>query len=563
MRNLLCRRHSVGAALAAAAVLLAAACGSPPPAENQPAETNPAEKGLDKYTEVRLTADLSTLTDNQRAMLPLLIEAADIMDQLFWVQAYGTPEERSALLQQHPEEGVRAFFDINYGPWDRLADNEPFLPGVGAKPSGANLYPADATKEEVEAAMVADPDSGLLDLYTMVRRDDDGNLQAIPYHEMFGEQLRAAAAKLREAAEMADNEGLQRYLELRADALETDDYQPSDMAWMDMKTNTIELVIGPIETYEDQLFGAKAAFESFVLIKDQEWSERLARYTRLLPALQRGLPVEDAYKREEPGTQSELNAYDAVYYAGDSNAGAKTIAINLPNDEQVQLEKGTRRLQLKNAMRAKFDKIMVPIADALLDPEQRDLVTFDAFFANTMFHEVAHGLGIKNTIDGSGTVRSALQEQASALEEGKADILGLYMIKEMIREQEWDGDLNAHLATFFASIFRSIRFGAADAHGVANLVRFNFFDSMGAFTRNPDTGTYHLDFEKAQEATTALAEKILRFQGDGDYEGVLRFVEEMGQVGPQLRADLDRLADQGIPVDIVFDQGMSVLEGAG
>jgi hypothetical protein len=553
--------YALGAALAAVA-LLAAACGSPPPTEDLTGDTNPAEKGLDKYTEVRLTADLSTLTDNQRAMLPLLIEAADIMDQLFWVQAYGTPEQRSTLLQAHPEEGVRAFFDINYGPWDRLADNEPFIPGVGAKPLGANLYPADATKEEVEAAAATDPDSGLLDLYTMVRRDDDGNLVAIPYHEMFGEQLRAAAEKLREAAEMADNAGLQRYLELRADALETGDYQPSDMAWMDMKTNTIELVIGPIETYEDQLFGAKAAFESFVLIKDQEWSERLARYTRLLPALQRGLPVDEAYKSEEPGTESELNAYDAVYYAGDANAGAKTIAINLPNDEQVQLEKGTRRLQLKNAMRAKFDKIMVPIAATLLPEDQRDLVTFDAFFANTMFHEVAHGLGIKNTIDGSGTVRSALQEQASALEEGKADILGLYMIKEMIREQEWDGDLNEHLATFFASIFRSIRFGAADAHGLANLVRFNFFDSMGAFTRNPD-GTYRLDFEKAQEATTALAEKILRLQGDGDYEGVLRFVEEMGQVSPQLQADLDRLADQGIPVDIVFEQGMSVLAGAG
>jgi hypothetical protein len=203
---------------------------------------------------------------------------------------------------------------------------------------------------------------------------------------------------------------------------------------------------------------------------------------------------------------------------------------------------------------------MLPIAATLIDAEQRDLVTFDAFFANTMFHEVAHGLGIKNTIDGSGTVRAALQEQASALEEGKADILGLYMIREMIDEQEWDGDLEEHLATFFASIFRSIRFGAASAHGRANLVRFNFFESMGAFTRNPATGTYRLDFAAAQEATTALAEKILRFQGDGDYEGVRRFVEEMGTVGPQLQEDLDRLAAEGIPVDIVFEQGTSVLE---
>jgi len=558
MNNLRTGRLPLAAALAA--LLSATACGTTPPAEEPVPEPTAAERGVAKYTQVRLTADLSALSDNERAMLPLLIEAADIMNELFWVQAYGTPEERAALLQQHPEPAVAEFVRINYGPWDRLAANQPFLEGVGPKPAGANLYPHDVTKEEVEAAAAADPDAGLLGLYTVVRRDDDGNLVAIPYNEIFAQQLGAAAGKLREAAALAEDDGLRRYLELRADALESNDYFASDMAWMDMKTNTIELVIGPIESYEDQLFGAKASFEAFVLIKDQEWSERLARYTRLLPALQRGLPIDDAYKQEEPGTESELNAYDAVYYAGDSNAGSKTIAINLPNDERVQLEKGTRRLQLKNSMRAKFDEIMLPIAAALLDEEQRDLVTFDAFFANTMFHEVAHGLGIKNTIDGSGTVRTALQEQASALEEGKADILGLYMIREMIDEQEWDGDLEEHLATFFASIFRSIRFGAASAHGRANLVRFNFFESMGAFERDPDTGTYRLDFDKAQEATTALAERILRLQGDGDYQGVLRFVEEMGNVGPQLQADLDRLAEQGIPVDIVFEQGLSVLE---
>ena len=538
----------------------ATACGAPPPPpEDPPDEPTAAERGVQKYIHVPLTTDLSVLTDNERAMLPLLIEAADIMDELFWVQAYGSPEQRHALLTSHDDAATREFVAVNYGPWDRLADDEPFLDGTAPKPKGANLYPADATKEEIEAAVAQSPDSGLLDLYTMVRRDDDGQLVAIPYNEMFAEQLAAAAAKLREAAELADDAGLRRYLELRADALESNEYQPSDLAWMDMKTNTIELVIGPIETYEDQLFGAKAAFEAFVLVKDQEWSERLARYTRLLPALQRGLPVPDAYKQEVPGAESELNAYDAIYYAGDTNAGSKTIAINLPNDEEVQLQRGTRRLQLKNSMRAKYDHIMVPITSSLIAEEQRALVTFDAFFANTMFHEVAHGLGIKNTLDGSGTVRAALQEQASALEEGKADILGLYMIKEMIAEQEWDGDMDEHLATFFASIFRSIRFGPSSAHGVANLVRFNFFESMGAFTRDADTGTYRLDFDKAQEATTALADKILRLQGDGDYEGVVRFVEEMGKVGPVLQADLDRLAAEGIPVDIVFEQGLSVL----
>jgi hypothetical protein len=557
------RRAAAGLGLFTVGALAAACTGAPPSTEDQPesAEPSAAARGLAKYTEVRLTADLATLTNSELAMLPLLIEAADIMDDLFWVQAYGPPERREALLSAHSDAATPAFVNINYGPWDRLADNEPFIAGVGPKPPGANLYPADATRQEIEAAAAARPDAGLLDLYTMVRRDEQGELVAIPYNEMFAEQLAAAADLLRRAAELAEDEGLRTYLGLRADALLSNEYRASDMAWMDMKANTIELVIGPIETYEDRLFGAKAAFEAFVLIKDREWSERLARYTRLLPALQRGLPVDEAYKREEPGSESELNAYDAIYYAGDGNAGSKTIAINLPNDEQVQLQKGTRRLQLKNSMRAKFDHILVPIAATLLDEQQRELVTFDAFFANTMFHEVAHGLGIKNTIDGSGTVRAALQEQASALEEGKADILGLYMIGEMIEEQEWEGDMQAHMATFFASIFRSTRFGAASAHGLANLVRFNFFESMGAFTRDPATGTYRLDFARAQEATTALAERILRLQGDGDYAGVVRFVEEMGQVSPQLQADLDRLAERGIPVDIVFEQGMAVLEG--
>ena len=328
-----------------------------------------------------------------------------------------------------------------------------------------------------------------------------------------------------------------------------------------MKSNTIDVVIGPIETYEDQLFGAKAGFEAFILIKDKAWSERLARYATLLPGLQRGLPVPDEYKQDEPGTDSELNAYDAIYYAGEGNAGSKTIAINLPNDEQVQLQKGTRRLQLKNSMRAKFDEILAPIAGELIAEDQRQHVTFDAFFTNTMFHEVAHGLGIKNTIDGRGTVREALQEQASALEEGKADVLGLYMVSELIHQGEFEGDIRDHLVTFTASIFRSIRFSTASAHGKANLLRFNFFKNFGAFTRDPSTGTYRVDFEATRAAADALSEQILRFQGDGDYEGVRAFVDEFGQVGPELRADLNRLAEAGIPVDIVFEQGVNVLEG--
>ena len=297
---------------------------------------------------------------------------------------------------------------------------------------------------------------------------------AVPYYEVFAEQHAAAAAKLREAA------GLATYLGLRADALESDNYQPSDMAWLDMKENPIDVVIGPIETYEDLLFGAKAAHEGFVLIKDMEWSERLARFAALLPSLQESLPVADEYKAETPGTDSDLNAYDAVYYAGDANAGAKTIAINLPNDEEVQLAKGTRRLQLKNAMQAKFDEIMVPITRELIVEDQQEYVVFDAFFGNTMFHEVAHGLGVKNTITGMGTVREALLEHASPMEEGKADVVGLHMVTQLLERGELaEPSVEHHYVTFLAGIFRSVRFGAASAHGRAN---------YGALQLLPGTG---------------------------------------------------------------------------
>jgi hypothetical protein len=516
---------------------------------------------VDQYATVQLSADLSGLSDAERQMLPLLIEAADQMDVLFWRQAYG---DKDSLLATIDDPATRQYLEINYGPWDRLAGDEPFLPGVGAKPAGANLYPADMTSGDFEAA--TDAPAGVAEqlrgLYTLVRRGPDGSLTAVPYSEAFASELEIAAAKLREAAALAPQRSLRHYLELRAEALLSDDYQASDMAWMDMKDNTIEVVVGPIETYEDQLFGYKAAFETFVLVKDLEWSGRLARFAQYLPDLQRGLPVADIYKREMPGSDADLNAYDVVYVSGDANAGSKTIAINLPNDETVQLEKGTRRLQLKNAMRAKFDRIMLPITDVLIAEDQRQYVTFDAFFGNTMFHEVAHGLGVKNTINEQGTVRQALRDLASSMEEGKADILGLYMVTKL-REQGaiTEGDLRDNYVTFMAGIFRSIRFGASSAHGKANMVRFNFFQDMGAFARDEARDTYSVDFERMGEAMTALSEVILTLQGDGNYDGAAELIGQKGVIGPQLEADLDRLADANIPVDIVFEQGMAVLEG--
>ncbi len=527
------------------------ACNQKPVTTTAEPATTKADSLLTKYTTFQLSADLSGLSDKERQMIPILIEAAQIMDELFWYEALG---DKQAFLDNIQDDKLRQFAIINYGPWDRLDGNKPFVPGFDDKPAGANFYPTDMTKAEFEAANLPDKTS----LYTFLRRDGQGNLITVPYREQFKEQVHKAATLLRQAAALAEDAGLKKYLELRAEALLTDDYQPSDFAWMDMKTNRLDVVIGPIETYEDQLFGYKAAHEAYILVKDMDWSNRLAKYASVLPELQRGLPVPNPYKAEKPGADADLNAYDVVYYAGDCNAGSKTIAINLPNDEDVQLKKGTRRLQLKNAMRAKYDKIMVPINEILIAEEQRQHVTFDAFFANTMFHEVAHGLGIKNLVKRKGTVREALKEHAAALEEGKADILGLYMIKQLHEKGELEGDLKDYYTTFMAGIFRSVRFGASSAHGKANMIRFNFFQEKGAFERL-DNGTYRVNFDKLEAAMTELSRLILTLQGDGDYAGVAKLVAEKGAMGAQLQADLQRVDAARIPVDIVFEQGLKVL----
>ncbi|MBA6287411.1 dipeptidyl-peptidase 3 family protein [Colwellia sp. MB3u-4] len=511
------------------------------------------EDRLDIYKTVTLSADLSHLSTNQKKMLSLLIEASDIIDDLFWQQAFG--QDKTSFLASINNDKVREFARINYGPWDRLNGDKAFLTESAAKSPGAQFYPADMSKAEFEKATFDDKNG----LYSLVIRNENGELNTIAFSEAYSDEINRIAVILEKAATFADNKEFANYLNIRATALRNDDFQASDLAWMDMKNNPIDIVIGPIETYEDQLFGYRAAFESYVLIKDMSWSEKLSKYADFLPELQRGLPVSEKYKAEIPGSDADLNAYDVIYYAGHSNAGGKTIAINLPNDEQVQLEKGTRRLQLKNAMRAKFDAIMTPIAETLIVPEQRKNVTFTAFFANTMFHEVAHGLGIKNTINDKGTVRQSLKEHASALEEGKADVLGLYMIRQLLAKNVIsEGTLEDYYTTFLTGIFRSVRFGASSAHGKANMVRFNYFAEQGAFTRN-EQGLYKVNVAEMTAAIDALSELILTLQGNGDYDGVDKLVAESGVINSHLAEDLASLESAKIPVDITFKQGKKVL----
>lgn len=505
------------------------------------------------FARVPLTADLSQLTDNEKQMLTYLCDAAEIMNDLFWQEAYGP--DKDAFLAGIQDETLRRFAEINYGPWERLNANQPFIEGVGEKPAGAGFYPTDMTKEEFEALADENKTSG----YTVLRRDENGKLVVKFYHEAFPEQIEKAASLLEQAAELCDHEGFKNYLNLRAKALRTDDYFESDMAWMDVKGYKFDFVVGPIENYEDALFGYKNAHESFLLIKDEDWSAKLTKFAALLPDLQKALPVEDKYKSETPGLESDMNVYDAVLYRGDCNAGSKTIAINLPNDERVHIQKGTRKLQLKNAMKAKFDRIMMPIAEVVMTPEQKAQVEFNAFFENVTFHEVAHGMGIKNTVNGKGTVRQALKEAYATIEEAKADIMGLYLVDRLHEMGELnEGEVEKNYITFFAGIFRSVRFGAASAHGKANMLCFNYMADKGVFTRSAE-GLYTVDVAKMKEAVASLLGEILKVQGDGDYDKVVAWIAEKSVVNAELQADLDRIAGADIPKDIYYEQGKSVL----
>ncbi len=507
---------------------------------------------IGEFAQVTLKTDLSNLTEKEKQMIPLLIEVAKIMDDLYWEQVIG---DKHAFLDTIRDSLARVFAGINYGPWERLNGNQSFIAGIGEKPAGANFYPPDMTKEEFEAWNEKSKTS----LYSVIRRNDDRTLKNIMYSEVYRVKLEKAAQLLEQASVLAEDEGLKKYLSLRAKALVTDDYFASDMAWMEMKNNTIDFVVGPIENYEDELFGYKTAFEAALLIKDKEWSGKLAKFAKFLPELQAKLPVEEKYKTEKPGTDSDLNAYDIIYVAGHSNAGSKTIAINLPNDEKVQMAKGSRRLQLKNAMRAKFDHILVPISQVLIDPGQQSQIKFDAFFSNVMFHEVAHGLGIKKTLTGKGTVREALKEKYSSFEEAKADILGLFMTTQLIEKGEVTG-ITAEdcFVTYMAGLIRSVRFGAASAHGKANMMCFNFFETKGAFERST-TGTYRVNMEKTRLAMNEWAAMVLHFEGDGDYKGASDYLEANGKIGEGLKEDLARLRTANIPVDIVYEQGPEVL----
>ena len=515
---------------------------------------SPMKAKVEEFAPVELKSDLASgLNDKEKELVKIFFQIGKITDDLFWKQTFGD----KSLLDTISDNYAKDFAMIHYGVWDRLDNNKPFIEGYGEKLPMCNYYPHDITLEEFNAFEDENKDSW----YTVIRRNDDGSLKSVWYHEEYAEELGQICALLEKAVALAENPGLKNYLEKRIEAFKTDDYLASDLAWMDMKDSKIDFVTGPIESYDDKFRETKTSYESFILLKDEERSKDLAKFVSMLPALQKELPCAPEYKTFVPGTSSDLNVYDVVFYAGDCNAGSKTIAINLPNDDRVHALKGTRRLQLRNSMKAKFDKILMPIGELIVTPEQQKYLNFDAFFWNVTFHEVAHGLGVKQTINGKGSVDAAMGTEKTSWEEAKADILGLFMVTKLVEMGEITNITSEDaIATYIAGILRSVRFGAASSHGKANMMCFNYMEKAGAFTRD-DKGQYVIDFEKAKEAMNGWAALILKTQGDGDVEFATKYRAENGSITPALQADLDKINSAGIPRDIRFIQGVDVLFG--
>lgn len=517
-------------------------------------QKSPMKAKVEEYAQVELKSDLvNNLNDKEKELVKIFFQVGEITDNLFWQQTFGDKSQLDTITDSYAKE----FAMIHYGAWDRLDNNKPFLAGYGEKPAVCNYYPHDITAEEFDAFEDANKNSW----YTVIRRNEDGSLKSVWYHEAYAEEIGRICALLEKAVTLAEDPGLKNYLEKRIEAFKTDDYLESDLAWMDMKDSKIDFVTGPIESYDDKFQETKASYESFILLKDEARSKDLAKFVAMLPALQKELPCAPEYKTFVPGTSSDLNVYDAVYYAGDCNAGSKTIAINLPNDERVHALKGTRRLQLRNSMKAKFDKILMPIGQLIVTPEQQKYLNFDAFFWNVTFHEVAHGLGVKQTINTNESVDAVMGTEKTSWEEAKADILGLFMVTKLIEMGEIT-NITAEdaIATYIAGILRSVRFGAASSHGKANMMCFNYMEKAGAFSRDAK-GQYVIDFGKAKEAMNGWAALILQTQGDGNVEFATKYRAENGGITPALQADLDKINGAGIPRDITFIQGADILLG--
>lgn len=509
---------------------------------------------ISKFARTDIKYDPSILDEREKQVVQKLYEASKIMDEIFLDQVYSKNREIKNELQSDNSQVAKLtleYFNIMFGPFDRLDHNEPFF-GSQKKPLGANFYPEDMTKDEFTKHVKENPadDSAFTSEFTVIRREN-GKLKAIPYSVFYKDRLDKAASLLREAAALSDNPSLKKYLELRAKAFSTNDYYESDMAWMDLKDNKIEVVIGPYEVYEDEMFNYKAAFESFVTIKDPEESKTLEKFAAYLTDIEKNLPIDDEYKNFERGSESPIVVANQVFSAGDTKSGVQTLAFNLPNDERVRQVKGSKKVMLKNVHEAKFEKLLKPIAEIVLDEDQQKYVSFVGFFSHTLMHEMSHGVGPGFiTVDGRKTeVKRELKETYSKLEECKADILGMYnnilMIDKGLYSREFDNEI---WVTFLAGIFRTVRFGINEAHGAGDAIIYNYLLEKGAYQYDESKQKVRVNFGKIYPALKELANIVLMIQAKGDYEGAKALLAKYAVTSPSMDALRAKLAN--LPVDI-------------
>ena len=532
--------------LVAAALMLAAVVVGCNDQEETPMDETAVDLGarLDAYAETRITANLDVLPPSEREALTWLVRAAGVMHEAFLRQALPM-DDRILPAVRKANPLVQQYFEINAGPWDRRAHFEPFF-GNWEHPEGANFYPLDLS--EVDKAFIADETNGLSGLYSMVRRGDDGQLRAIPYSVFFAKEYVTATEYMRKAAEVTENASLRAFLEARCEAFLTDDYFESDLKWMDLD-GLIEVVLGPIETYEDGLFGFKAAFEAFVCVADPEESARLAKFKGELPWLEAHLPIPDAYKNPNRGSDSPIRVVDVAYTAGDTRTGIQTIAFNLPNDERVREAKGSKKVLLRNIMNAKFEQILTPIAETLLVPDQIQHLASESFFMHTLWHEMSHGLGPgRIVVDGRDTeVRLEFRDIYSTIEEAKADAMSPWCIFNMQKKGFFPESMQAQQAvTYLAGLFRSVRFGIAEAHGAANAIQFNYLMEKGVIMA--EDGRFRMDVDAFPGAIESLIHEILVMQAEGDYEAGRAMVDTYAVMSDELAVGLAKL--EGVTVDI-------------
>jgi len=520
------------------------------------------QKMTARFAPADIGADISALPKNEREALARLVDAARVMDALFLRQVWAGNEAMLQDLAQRAANpvGPRAsrtaaarlrYFLINKGPWDRLDHNKAFVPGAPAKPEAANFYPAGAAKEEIQkwidglSGATKDAASGF---FTIIRRGDEGFV-AVPYSVEYQGELAHAADLLREAAQLTSDATLKKFLTTRADAFLSNDYYASDVAWMELDA-AIEPTIGPYEVYEDEWLNFKAAFEAFITLRDEAESKKLQAFSAHLQELENNLPIDPSLRNPALGALAPIKVVNVVFAAGDGNRGVQTAAYNLPNDERVVKEKGTKRVMLKNVQDAKFKMVLLPISKIALPAADQAKVSFDAFFTHILMHELMHGLGPHNiTVAGrKSTVRQELKETYSTIEEAKADVSGLWALRYLADHKQLDPAIAKTMyTTFLASAFRSIRFGVNEAHGRGIAIQLNYLLDAGAFKAKPD-GTFTVDSAKIGDAVTALTKEIMTIQAEGNYGKAKAMLEKMGIVRPEIQKLLERLA--GVPVDI-------------